>query len=83
MNLNHNELLNAIQAAVELRLRRFPLEPNGALRLFNGFYESNTDLVVDLYARTLVISNHEDPPGILGSSAGRGPGLPSEKVAGY
>jgi len=27
----------------------------GALRLFSGFYEGNPDLVIDLYARTLVL----------------------------
>jgi 23S rRNA (cytosine1962-C5)-methyltransferase len=34
----------------------------GALRLFNGFYEGDPDLVADLYARTLVIFNHAEDP---------------------
>jgi 23S rRNA (cytosine1962-C5)-methyltransferase len=34
----------------------------GALRLFNGFLEGLPGLAVDLYARTLVIFNHCDPP---------------------
>jgi len=33
-----------------------------ALRLFNGFYEGWPDLVVDLYAATLVLHNYADPP---------------------
>jgi 23S rRNA (cytosine1962-C5)-methyltransferase len=34
-------------------------EPEGAVRLFNGFYESGVDLVIDKYRRTLVVSNHD------------------------
>ncbi len=33
-----------------------------AFRLFNGFYEGCPDLVVDLYAATLVIHNYADIP---------------------
>jgi len=33
-----------------------------AFRLFNGFYEGYPDLVVDVYARTLVIYNYADKP---------------------
>jgi 23S rRNA (cytosine1962-C5)-methyltransferase len=33
-----------------------------ALRLFNGFYEGAPNLVVDLYARTLVIHNYAEIP---------------------
>ena len=39
-----------------------------ALRLFNGFTEGDPDLVVDLYARTLVFNNYAEVP-ILGISA--------------
>jgi 23S rRNA (cytosine1962-C5)-methyltransferase len=34
----------------------------GAVRLFNGFYEGEPNLVVDLYARTLVVFNHAGLP---------------------
>ncbi|MEW6745213.1 MAG: class I SAM-dependent methyltransferase [Planctomycetota bacterium] len=34
-----------------------------ALRLFNGFTEGSPGLAIDLYARTLVLHNHADPPG--------------------
>lgn len=33
-----------------------------ALRLFNGFTEGCPELVVDLYASTLVLNNYADPP---------------------
>jgi 23S rRNA (cytosine1962-C5)-methyltransferase len=33
-----------------------------AFRLFNGFYEGYTDLVLDIYAHTLVIHNYADEP---------------------
>ncbi len=62
MNTGLNELMQQIQKAVELRLGLIPLEPEGALRLFNGFIESDIDLVIDWYAKTLVIFNQVDPP---------------------
>lgn len=34
----------------------------GAFRLFNGFTEGNPDLVIDIYARTLLIHNYADEP---------------------
>jgi len=33
-----------------------------AFRLFNGFYEGCPDLVIDVYALTIVIHNYADPP---------------------
>ena len=33
-----------------------------AFRLFNGFTEGCPDLVIDVYARTLVLYNHADDP---------------------
>lgn len=33
-----------------------------ALRLFNGFYEGDPDLVVDVYGKTLLVYNHADEP---------------------
>jgi 23S rRNA (cytosine1962-C5)-methyltransferase len=33
-----------------------------AFRLFNGFYEGCPDLVIDLYARTVVLHNYADEP---------------------
>ncbi len=51
-------LLRALQ-------ERFPFldgQHNTAVRLFNGFIEGDPDLVVDLYARTLVLFNYAEPP---------------------
>lgn len=33
-----------------------------AARLFNGFYEGNPELAVDLYGRTLLIHDYREPP---------------------
>lgn len=40
------------------------MDPQGqsGLRLFNGFYEGWPELVVDLYARTLLLQNYATPP---------------------
>lgn len=40
------------------------LDPNhqSALRLFNGFYEGHPDLVVEVYAQTLLVYNYADNP---------------------
>ena len=40
----------------------FDARHEAALRLFNGFYEGDPALVVDLYARTLVLHNYADDP---------------------
>ena len=49
---------NALSARADL----FDVQHKAAFRLFNGFYEGYPDLVVDVYARTLVIHNYADPP---------------------
>lgn len=48
--------------ALEARAEMFDAKREGALRLFAGFYEGCPDLVIDLYARTLVMHNYADPP---------------------
>jgi len=48
--------------AVAARADLFDSRHEGALRLFNGFYEGWPDLVADLYATTLVLYNYADPP---------------------
>lgn len=44
--------------AVEARQSLFDPEHQSAFRLFNGFSEGNPDLVIDLYASTLVFHNY-------------------------
>lgn len=51
-------LLSALRARASLLDERH----ESAFRLFNGFYEGNPDLVVDVYARTLIIHNYADTP---------------------
>lgn len=47
-----------IERAVQCRLPQIQQLHNGALRLFNGFTEGFPDLVIDLYADTLVIFDY-------------------------
>jgi 23S rRNA (cytosine1962-C5)-methyltransferase len=39
----------------------------GGLRLFNGFYEGQPELVLELYARTLVLYDYADDPSFAGA----------------
>lgn len=51
-----------LDAAVTARKALFDERYQGAIRLFNGFFEGAPDLVVDCYARTLVVLNYANPP---------------------
>jgi 23S rRNA (cytosine1962-C5)-methyltransferase len=51
-----------IEEALTFRAAFFDERHETAFRLFNGFTEGNPDLVIDLYARTLVIHNYADKP---------------------
>lgn len=55
-------IIPLLEAALAARFALLDPRHEGAVRLFNGFYEGEPDLVVDLYARTLVIFNHAQPP---------------------
>jgi 23S rRNA (cytosine1962-C5)-methyltransferase len=55
-------ILPLLETALVPRLPLLDSRHEGAVRLFNGFYEGEPNLVVDLYARTLLIFNHADPP---------------------
>lgn len=52
-----------LENALSFRASLFDEPHETAFRLFNGFTEGKPDLVVDLYARTLVIHNYADRPG--------------------
>ncbi|HVN14727.1 MAG TPA: class I SAM-dependent methyltransferase [Anaerolineales bacterium] len=54
-----SELLNK---ALALRETLFDARHESALRLFNGFYEGNPNLVVDLYAKTILFHHYADTP---------------------
>ncbi len=51
-------LLSALAARADL----FDEQHESAFRLFNGFFEGCPHLVVDLYARTLVLHNYAEQP---------------------
>jgi len=51
-----------LEDAINSRSAFFDERHETAFRLFNGFVEGNPDLVIDLYARTLVIHNYADEP---------------------
>lgn len=49
-----------LEKAIKTRESLFDPRHESAFRLFNGFIEGNPDLVIDIYARTLVIHNYAD-----------------------
>ena len=51
-------LLKTLEACLQLRLNDPSLASTNAMRLFNGFYEGLPGLTVDLFADTVVISEH-------------------------
>jgi 23S rRNA (cytosine1962-C5)-methyltransferase len=57
-----NSIPVLLERAVTAREALFDERHLGALRLFNGFLEGCSDLVVDLYARTLVLQNYAKVP---------------------
>lgn len=54
--------ISLLERALESRAPSFDVRHESAFRLFNGFTEGEPDLVVDLYASTLVIHNYADEP---------------------
>lgn len=55
-------LENLIENAITFRAELFDEKHEAAFRLFNGFTEGKPNLVVDLYAKTLVIHNYAEQP---------------------
>jgi len=51
-----------LTAALAARADLFDARHESAFRLLNGFFEGCPDLVVDLYARTVVLHNYADVP---------------------
>lgn len=56
------DLLARLSLALDARAPLLAEPHLDALRLFNGFYEGCPELVVDVYARTLLLFNYADPP---------------------
>lgn len=63
--MNENQLISLLSNAITARNELFDSNHQRAFRLFNGFFEGSPDLVVDLYARTLVIHNYADSPDLI------------------
>ena len=63
LDSNHNlslaELQRTLELCLDLRLKDASLSATNAVRLFNGFYEGLPRLTADLFANTLVISDHD------------------------
>jgi len=54
--------LPILQKAITARKPLFDEKHQSAFRLFNGFLEGNSDIAIDIYARTVVIHNYADSP---------------------
>ena len=51
-----------LEKAIEARASLFDARHESAFRLFNGFTEGDPNLVIDLYASTLVLHDYADDP---------------------
>jgi 23S rRNA (cytosine1962-C5)-methyltransferase len=60
--MNSNSLVSFLKQAIDARASLFDVRHESAFRLFNGFTEGNCDVVIDIYARTLLIHNYADDP---------------------
>lgn len=60
--MNQDSIAALLTKAIEARASFFDARHEAAFRLFNGFLEGNRNLVIDLYAATLVIHNYADDP---------------------
>lgn len=65
MSAPADALEGRLDAALAARADLLAADPRhaGALRLFAGFYEGEPALVLDAYARTLLVHDYADPPG--------------------
>lgn len=59
---NSLSIIPLLEKALEARASLFDARHETAFRLFNGFSEGEPNLVVDLYASTLLIHNYADDP---------------------
>jgi 23S rRNA (cytosine1962-C5)-methyltransferase len=57
-----DSLAPLLSSALAARADLFDARHESAFRLFNGFFEGCPDLVIDLYARTVVLHNYADVP---------------------
>ncbi|RPI87747.1 MAG: SAM-dependent methyltransferase [Chloroflexi bacterium] len=62
LDKSSEQLLNTLSSTLERRSDLYETNHRSAFRLYNGFYEGNAYLAVDLYARTLMIHDYSDSP---------------------
>ena len=60
--MTNQPIFPLLERALAARAGLFDARHETAFRLFNGFYEGDPQLVVDLYARTLVLHNYATTP---------------------
>src|SRR5687767_13163205 len=60
--MSHIIIMPLLKKSLEARASLFDVRHETAFRLFNGFTECEPNLVVDLYASTLVIHNYANEP---------------------
>ena len=60
--MNNEPITDLLERAIAARESLFDPQHQAAFRLFNGFYEGFPSLVVDLFARTVVLQNYAGPP---------------------
>ena len=58
--MDYSLLIHLLEKAIESRQSLFDEAHQSALRLFNGFTEGEPNLVIDLYASTIVFHNYAD-----------------------
>jgi 23S rRNA (cytosine1962-C5)-methyltransferase len=57
-----NSIIPLLEKSIKARAALFDAQHETAFRLFNGFTEGEPNLVIDLYASTVVIHNYADDP---------------------
>jgi 23S rRNA (cytosine1962-C5)-methyltransferase len=60
--MDSSSLVSFLKQAIEARASLFDARHESAFRLFNGFIEGKRDVVIDVYARTLLVHNYADDP---------------------
>lgn len=60
--MGYPTVIPLLSNALQSRLSLFDARHESAFRLFNGFTEGEPNLIVDLYAATLLVHNYADPP---------------------
>lgn len=60
--MTSRSIIPLLESSLASRVTLFDSRHESALRLFNGFTEGCPDLVIDLYAKTILLHNYADDP---------------------